>query len=155
MLAHGTQASMKYWSFLMAKLLAAGGLLWGLRKLLVWLVPPPDASKHARFGENFSKDFNFAFAMWVFYLSAAGIVWLVLWDQRYRCRACLRRLRMPVHTGSWTHVLFGAPRTEYICLYGHGTLKVDELQIHGDQIRDWEPHEDMWKELFSLAETKK
>jgi len=146
---------MKYWSFLIAKLLVAGGFLWGLRKLLIRLVPPPDISKYARFGENFSKDFNYAFAMWGFYLCAAGLIWLVLWDQRYRCRACLRRLRMPVRTGSWTHVLFGAPRTEYICLYGHGTLKVDELQIHGDQIRDWEPHEDMWKELFSLEETKK
>jgi len=82
-------------------------------------------------------------------------VWLIVWDQRYRCRTCLRWLRMPLRTGSWTHVLFGAPRTEYICLYGHGTLTVDELQISGQQMRDWEPHEDIWKELFALEETKK
>jgi hypothetical protein len=62
---------------------------------------------------------------------------------------------MPLRTGSWTHVLFGAPRIAYICLYGHGTLTVDELQISGQQMRDWEPHEDIWKELFSLEETKK
>jgi len=146
---------MKYWSFLIAKLLVAVASLWGLRKLLIRLVPPPDLTKYSGFGDRFSKDFNYAFAMWAFYLVAAGVIWLVVWDQRYRCRTCLRRLRMPVHTGSWTHVLFGAPRTEYICLYGHGTLKVDELQIHGDQIRDWEPNEDMWKELFALEESKK
>ena len=146
---------MKYWSFLMAKLLVAGASLWGLRKFLVYLVPPVD-NKFAGFGgDRLSKDLNYAFAMWAFYLAAAGVAWLVVWDQRYRCRACLRKLRMPVHTGSWTQVLFGAPRTEYICLYGHGTLKVDELQIHGDQIRDWEPHADMWKELVSLEEAGK
>ena len=62
---------------------------------------------------------------------------------------------MPVLTGSWTAVLFGAPRTEYICPYGHGTLKVAELQITGRQQPDWQPHEDIWKELESLEETKK
>ena len=40
---------------------------------------------------------------------------------------------MLVLTDSWTHVLLGAPRTEYICPYGHGTLKVAELQITGHQ----------------------
>jgi hypothetical protein len=29
------------------------------------------------------------------------------------------------------------------------------LQISGQQMRDWEPHEDIWKELFALEETKK
>jgi hypothetical protein len=52
-------------------------------------------------------------------------------------------------------VLLGAPHTEYICPYGHGTLSVAELQITGHQEPDWEPHEDMWKELVSLEESKK
>ena len=69
--------------------------------------------------------------------------------------AAANRLRMPILTGSWTHVLFGAPRTEYICPYGHGTLKVAELQITGHQYPDWEPHEDIWKELYSLEESNK
>jgi hypothetical protein len=88
-------------------------------------------------------------------LFIAGLTWLVIWDQRYRCRTCLRRLRMPIQTGNWTHVLLGAPRTEYICIYGHGTLKVAELQITGRQQPDWEPHEDMWKELFSTEDTRR
>jgi hypothetical protein len=29
------------------------------------------------------------------------------------------------------------------------------LQITGHQEPDWQPHEDIWKELFSLEETKK
>jgi hypothetical protein len=88
-------------------------------------------------------------------LIGAGLVWLAIWDQRYRCRTCARRLRMPIATGSWTNVLFSRPRTEYICPFGHGTLKVEELQITGHSGPDWQPHEDMWKELLALEETKK
>ena len=62
-----------------------------------------------------------------------------------------------VSAGSWPNMLlFGQPRTEYICLYGHGTLKVPEVQITGPHGPDWEPHdEDIWKELESLEETKR
>jgi hypothetical protein len=62
---------------------------------------------------------------------------------------------MPIHRGSWNHVLLGAPRTEYICLFGHGTLTVAELQITGMQNPDWEPHQDIWTELYALDESKK
>jgi hypothetical protein len=34
-------------------------------------------------------------------------------------------------------------------------LSVADLQITGHQEPDWEPHEDMWKELVSLDESKK
>ena len=44
---------------------------------------------------------------------------------------------------------------EYICIYGHGTLKVPEVQITGSK-SDWEPHQDdIWKELESLEESKR
>ena len=37
---------------------------------------------------------------------------------------------MPIETGSWTNsFLRGRPRLEYICIYGHGTLKVPEEQV--------------------------
>jgi hypothetical protein len=32
---------------------------------------------------------------------------------------------------------------------------VDELQLTGHHNPAWEPHEDIWKELYSLEETKK
>jgi hypothetical protein len=136
---------MKYWGYLVAKMLAAAVVLWGAR-----IVPDAYVYFHPR--ARLAFDLAFTFLMLGYWLCATGLLWAVVWDQRYRCRTCLRRLRMPIHTGSWTHVLLGAPRTEYICTYGHGTLKVAELQITGRQNPDWEPHEDIWKELF--AETK-
>lgn len=145
---------MKYWSFLVLKLVAGAGLLAGMRTLMVRLLPSPQTFMYTKLHEPFGTDLGYTFAMWLFWLFAAGVVAAIIIDQRYRCRTCLRRLRMPVHTGSWTHVLLGAPRTEYICLYGHGTLKVDELNFSGSQVRDWEPHQDIWKELYSL-DTKK
>jgi len=146
---------MRYWAYLFAKLVAAAGFLWGTRRLMAAVMPAPDTFMHMRFRDPFVTDLNYTFIMLVFWLFGAGLLWLIVLDQRYRCRTCLRRLRMPVHTGSWTHVLFGAPKTEYICLYGHGTLKVDELQITGHQNPDWKPNEDIWKELYSLEETKR
>ena len=146
---------MRYWAYLVAKLVAAAGILWGTRRLMAAVMPAPDTFMHMRFRDPFVTDLNYTFIMLLFWLFGAGLLWLVALDQRYRCRTCLRRLRMPVHTGSWTHVLFGAPKTEYICLYGHGTLKVDELQITGHQNPDWKANEDIWKELYSLEETKR
>ena len=146
---------MRYWAYLVAKLVAAAGILRGVRRLLAWVMPPPETFMHQRFRDPFVTDLGYTFIMLAFGLFAAGLLWLIILDQRYRCRTCLRRLRMPVHTGSWTHVLLGGPKTEYICLYGHGTLKVDELQLTGHHNPDWEPHDDIWKELYSLEETKK
>src|SRR5579871_7010772 len=145
---------MKYWAFLVAKLAAAVGILCGLGWTIGRTFPTPDTFMYVR-PDPFAHDLTYTFVMLLYTLFAVGVVWLVLRDQRYRCRTCLRRLRMPIQTGSWNHVLLGAPRTEYICPYGHGTLKVAELQITGRQEPDWQPHEDIWKELFSLEETKK
>jgi len=146
---------MRYWAYLIAKLVAAAGILWGMRRVMAAVMPAPETFMHMRMGDPFVTDLSYTFIMLVFWLFGAGLLWLIVLDQRYRCRTCLRRLRMPLHTGSWTHVLFGSPKTEYICLYGHGTLKVDELQITGHQNPDWKPNEDIWKELYSLEETKR
>jgi hypothetical protein len=155
---------MKYWGYLAAKLAAAFGLLYGLRWAIIRVYPSPEPYSFAiphrdRYyvpNDPFAHDLAYTFAMLAFTLVAVGVLWAVVWDQRYRCRTCLRRLRMPILTGSWTHILMGRPRTEYICPYGHGTLKVEELQITGHQEPDWEPHdEDIWKELYSLEGSKK
>ena len=144
---------MKYWAYLAAKLIVAGVFLYRLRRSLAYLLPPPKPLFAV--AEPFGTDLGYTFLMLLFTLVAAGVIWLVIWDQRYRCRTCLRRLRMPILTGDWTHILLGRPRTEYICLFGHGTLKVDEVQITGHQEPDWQPHEDMWKELVALDDSKK
>jgi hypothetical protein len=150
----GVQETMKYWAYLIAKLVAAAGIVCGLGLLVGRIFPAP---KPYMEGGPFpaSPGMVSSIALMLEALFAIGLVWLIVWDQRYRCRTCLRRLRMPIQTGSWTHVLLGAPHTEYICIYGHGTLKVADLQITGRQQPDWEPHEDMWKELFSTEDTRR
>jgi hypothetical protein len=142
---------MKYWAYLVAKLVAAGGFVFGMVVAVRYYFFRPEVFMN----DLFTRDLRIAFAELLITLIGAGLLAVIIWDQRYRCRTCLRRLRMPVQKGSWTHVLFGRPQTEYICPYGHGTLQVEELQITGRQEPDWQPHEDMWKELYSLEETKK
>ena len=144
---------MKYWGYLAAKLVVAGAFLYGLRKTLAYLFPPPKPLFNVT--EPFLFDLSYTLMMFAYSLVAAGVMWVVIWDQRYRCRTCVRRLRMPILTGDWTHILLGRPRTEYICPFGHGTLKVEEVQITGHQGPDWQPHEDMWKELFTAKESDK
>ena len=145
---------MKYWGFLLAKLMA-GALFMGL----VWraIVVSFRGSLASGFEQKpFGHDLGFTSAMLLFFLACFGVLHLIVWDQRYRCRTCLRRLRMPVNTGSWPNMmLLGLPRTEYICLYGHGTLKVPEVRITPNST-DWESHdEDIWKELESLEASKR
>jgi hypothetical protein len=155
---------MRYWGYLVGKLAMVGVFLLGLRMLIDLVSRPepmqfvihktPEPIRYVM-DEPFGHHLGYTILFMVFALVAAGLVWLVIWDQRYRCRTCARRLMMPIATGSWTHVLFSRPRTEYICPFGHGTLKVEELQITGHSGADWQPHEDIWKELLSLEETKK
>jgi hypothetical protein len=92
-------------------------------------------------------------ALMVCFLIAAGALYAIIHDQRYRCRVCLRRLRMPIETGSWSRILqFGRPRIEYICPYGHGTLREDEVQLSGGPNTEWTPHsDDIWVELCAAG----
>ena len=151
----------RYWGFLIAKLAAAGLPLWVLWRGIRWPfryeLVHGDHMRGAISHDLFAHDLGYTFVMMMFFLVCAGALYLIIWDQRYRCRTCLRRLRMPVAAGSWPNMLlFGQPRTDYICLYGHGTLRVPEVQINGPNSPDWEPHDDdIWKELESLEASKK
>ncbi|MEO8096881.1 MAG: hypothetical protein ABI811_04225 [Acidobacteriota bacterium] len=144
---------MRYWGYLAGKLLAAGLISYAAGRVLVAVVPRP-APLFEVVDRPFGNDLGYTLIMMLFGILCAGVLWAICIDHRYRCRSCMRRLRMPIATGSWTHVLLSRPRTEYICPYGHGTLKVEELQITGHAEPDWQPHEDMWKEL-STHEPKK
>ena len=147
---------MKYWGFFTAKLIVAGAIMWVVGKA-VRMCFPPQIFFLTSWEDPFFHDLGYTLAMLIFSLFCCGLVYLVVWDQRYRCRTCLRRLRMPVAAGSWPNMfLSGRPRREYICIYGHGTLKVPEEQIAGSAKLAWQPHDDdIWKELESLEETKK
>ncbi len=140
---------MRYWAYFFAKLVTVGGVLYGLLVLISVLLPPVTKLNEFDDFRNGSLRllYNVAFMGW--FLLAAGVLYLIIRDQRYRCRVCLRRLRMPIETGSWGQMLqLGRPRIEYICPYGHGTLKADELQISGLANPEWTPHsDDIWEEL--------
>jgi hypothetical protein len=145
---------MKYWLYLVAKLAIAFGALYGFLVTLARFYPV--ARPFRRSGPPaplFAPNILFV----IIWLVGAGLFWLILWDQRRRCRTCLRRLVMPIKTGSWGHmVIFGRPKTEIICPYGHGTLRIEELQITGRQLPDWQPHDDnIWKELESYSQARK
>ncbi len=140
---------MRYWGYLLGKLAIAGAVLYALAALIRSLYIPVALYRRDPFGH----DLGYTTIMMVFSLVCAGACYLIIRDQRYRCRTCLRKLRMPVSTGSWPNsFLIGRPRLEYICIYGHGTLKVPEEQITGSGTPDWQPHDDdIWKELETLS----
>ncbi|MEZ5398036.1 MAG: hypothetical protein R2729_00120 [Bryobacteraceae bacterium] len=146
---------MRYWAYLAAKLLVAWGLVAGAWKLMNALWPQPEPFMRVQL-EPFARDLGYTVAVMLVGLFAVGLVYLVILDQRYRCRTCLRRLRMPLSKGSWNElVLMGPPRTEYICPFGHGTLRVPDLRLETNEPLDWHPIDDMWKELAELQDTRK
>jgi hypothetical protein len=142
---------MKYWLFFAVKLAAIWGIAGLLKRFLQWLVPIGETAK--RYGHHpFSHDLAWTTAMMAYTLICVGLVYLAILDQKYRCRACVRRLRMPVNSGSWDKALiFAPPKVEYICPYGHGTMSQRELQISGRQNPDWVEHKDLWEELESYG----
>lgn len=145
---------MRYWGLLAAKFALVGVFMAGVYLLGTALLPEPVT--HFGLDTPLFTNLGYTITIFLYWLLGAGLVWLAIWDQRYRCRTCARKLRMPIATGDWTHVLLSRPRTEYICIWGHGTLKVEELQITGSSSPDWQPHgEDIWKELVALEKPEK
>lgn len=145
---------MRYWAYLAGKVVAAAAPLYALLLLLVSIFPAIPHKKDdydsavaplAKAGEFLLCDL----CLLVWFLLCAGALYLIIWDQRRRCRVCLRKLRMPIETGSRSYMLqLGRPRIESICPYGHGTLKEEELQITGHQNPEWKRNsDDIWDEL--------
>ena len=144
---------MRYWAYFAAKLTAAAAPLYGLLALLAVLFPgKPQNAPDIWALQTSAQTLLCNLALLGWFLLASGTVYVIIWDQRRRCRVCLRRLRMPVLTGSWSRMLqFGRPRIEYICPYGHGTLKQEELQISGLQTPEWASSEDLWEDLCAAS----
>jgi hypothetical protein len=146
---------MRYWAYFAAKTTGSGLASWGLFVLIRWIWPPQPA-KLTQFPATFGLDLPFTLAILGWFLITCGLLYLGIWDQRYRCRVCLRRLRMPIERGSWSSMLeLGRPEIEYICTYGHGKLNVAEVQISGSEDPAWTPQEDdIWKELTGAGSNK-
>jgi hypothetical protein len=142
---------MRYWGFFAGKLGIAGAVSYGMLKAINAYWSSPLWFYGVRM-PRFGVDLAFTTAVGVWFLLSIGLLYVCVWDQRYRCRVCLRRLRMPIETGSWDRMLqLGRPRIEYICPYGHGTLKEEELQISGIDNAEWTESGDMWEELCAAA----
>jgi hypothetical protein len=138
---------MRYWAYFAAKLVVAAAGISGLVARVIKSFPSSkDPLAPLGQGANFLLC---DLALMACFLLGAGALYAIIRDQRYRCRVCLRRLRMPIETGSWSRILqFGRPRIEYICPYGHGTLREDEVQLSGGANAEWTPHsDDIWAEL--------
>jgi hypothetical protein len=99
--------------------------------------------------QTLNQDLLQDLSLLAWFMLCVGALYFIVWDQRRRCRVCLRLLRMPIETGSRSYMLqLGRPAIESICPYGHGTLKEDELQITGRDTPEWTPHsDDIWDEL--------
>ena len=144
---------MKYWAYLLAKLGGAVAIFGGLMKLA--------ALVFRNYSSYSGKDplvhyLPFTVTVMFIFLVLVGLCYLAIWDQRYRCRSCLRRLRMPVNEGGFHRILFAPPKTGYICPFGHGTLRVPELKAVTHEPSDWKEHDDdIWKELFAVHESEK
>ena len=148
---HGSLFGMRYWAWFGAKLaVAVIGFRWSVK--LVAKFFPPETDLYA----PLSKGLSFLLcdlALMLCFLLFTGAVYAAVKDQRYRCRVCLRRLRMPVSRGSWSQVLLtGRPQIEYICPYGHGTLREDDLHLTGSSAPQWTAHSgDIWAELTATG----
>ena len=145
---------MRYWAYLVGKVAVAAAPLYGLWLLIGREFPAIPHKKDdydalvaplAKGGQYLLCDL----CILGWFLLCAGVLYLIIWDQRRRCRVCLRQLRMPIETGSRSYMLqLGRPAIESICPYGHGTLKEDELQITGRDTPEWKAHsDDIWDEL--------
>jgi hypothetical protein len=151
----------KYWGYFAGKVLliaaAAAGMLlalesyWPVQHYWLPIYTPRVGYRLIEYiyVPKFGRDLAFTAAVGFWFLFCCGLLYLAIRDQRYRCRVCLRRLRMPIQTGSWSSMLQrGRPRIEYICAYGHGKLNVEQLQITGGENPEWTPQqEDPWEEL--------
>jgi hypothetical protein len=143
---------MRYWAYFAGKVAAAAAAFYGLLALLNWAWQP-EYNKYLDETPRFGYSLGYTLTALLLFLLFTATLYLAIWDQRYRCRVCLRRLRMPVETGSWSRMLqLGRPRIEYICAYGHGTLKEEELQISGIENPEWKRNsDDIWEELGAGA----
>src|SRR5258708_9179077 len=106
---------MRYWGYFAAKLVVAGGALYGLLALLNWAWPPVprlDPRIYTYIPPRFGWELGFTLAGLVWFLMCTATMYFIIWDQRYHCRVCLRHLRMPTQTGPRSRTLqFGRPRT--------------------------------------------
>jgi hypothetical protein len=145
----------KYWSYFAVKLALAAGIMRAVWQLMFLLLPEPETFLRQKVS-RFPQDLSWTTAFLLWWLLSIALIFLVVWDQRRRCRECLRLLRMPVEHGNWgLALLFAPPRMERICPFGHGTLEEPEVHVSSTQGAEWRRHGDMWEELDELESRRR
>lgn len=143
---------MKYAGWMTLKLLASALVAAGLWVLLSVFLPPAPTGLLKNW-PRLGSDLSFTFAFGLVFIVGCGLVWLSVLDQRFRCRTCARKLRMPQGEGTFSSVwLGGSPYTEYICTYGHGKLYFPEVHLASGRGAYWVPYDSLWEDLLQAEE---
>jgi hypothetical protein len=86
---------------------------------------------------------------WLFLIASMGALSWSIYDQRRRCRVCLRRLGLPAHVGCPGCLLLDWAGTEMVCMEGHGMLHVPEMTPSWEGAPKWTALDDSWQGLFA------
>ncbi len=86
---------------------------------------------------------------WLFLIASMGALSWSIYDQRRRCRVCLRRLGLPAHVGCPGCLLLDWAGTEMVCMEGHGMLHVPELAPCWQDPAKWTTLDASWQGLFA------
>jgi hypothetical protein len=101
---------------------------------------------------------KFWLSLLIDWASVLGTLLLLRWailDQSRRCPVCLRRLGVPVSSGSWGSSLLEPVSTEMLCDQGHGALRFGESHTTLGEIHRWIAMEDSWRELLASEDKPK
>jgi len=132
--------ALRYWAFFPVKAFLLLGLLAGMGAEL--------AARNALM----LHPSKFALGLVIDWASVLATLLVLRWailDQSRRCPVCLRRLALPVSSGSWSSALFEPATTELLCDQGHGSLWYGEAPTTLGAIRRWINLEDSWRELLT------
>jgi hypothetical protein len=86
---------------------------------------------------------------WLFLLGCMGTLTWSIYDQRHRCRVCLRRFGLEAQVGCPGCVFLSWAGTEMVCLEGHGMLWVPERVSSWQRPDQWMSLDDSLAELFT------
>ncbi len=129
-----------YWLFFAAKVV-----------VLLAVAAAAEAELAARNALNLYPS-RFLFGLLIDWASVLAALFILRWamlDQARRCPVCVRRLGVPVTSGSWSSALLEPATTEMLCDEGHGALNVADARSPFGEIRRWIAMEDSWRELLA------
>jgi hypothetical protein len=128
------QQGVRYWGFLAIKLLSSCAIAAVFLCEINYSWTPRYPLPQLNWG-LFGIDLLYTTLVLLWFLFLSGLVYLSV---------------------SWSRMLqLGRPKVEYICIYGHGTLNISELQISGAENPEWKQKGDIWSELFAADPDKK